>query len=1355
MKKHLISSIFLMLVSFSPFWSGTARAQDLSEEGQTLQDYLDTLPYGIDDYASGASPGCIGDADIYAEFFNAYTEALQVAGASTSTAEDEEKALEALEAAKAKADAAIVPIKDGLYYVVTANSAFNGKDTMAWFAPATAYQPGWKKKTSSMLFMWRIKNLEGGGYSMQNLATGQYINHNAVIDGADQPLLLSDSLETAQSIDLIKPNGQFNIHSLGANYVYNIQGHYNGNGVAGPIASWSTKDADSEGAWKVIPVPESDLLTAQATEYRDKLNAAVINFLKDYPIGTDPGCYSEEGFDTYYAAYQEAFTTSNSSASEEECKAAIEKYNTAKAAFLKAIIPITDGYYAIMDRSVAESLENPGLAWSVNGTSSYPYAFKWDSENPRFIWYIKCLDGGGYSIQNYVTKEYVGSTDLFKSGASISLTKEQKTMQLFTNVGHCAFIMSNAITDAGGFQYNMVEDTYITIHTSGTEVYLFKYSDDEVAAIMENYGQKLLNDTLKNLIAEASPRTIINGVDTVYTIDYDSPVVTNKSQLFMTCQSTEVEDLDALIDGDLTTYAVSAWNEGVVDGTWAEDYHALRIDAGEGKTLPENLVLRWIARRNEQTDYPNLERPTDVRLYASNDLENWDLIEEIAGIPTDADKAEYVSPNIVLGKPYRYLNMKVIDTNNHSHYYGNYVTFNMAEFNAYPVTVNTDTVYATDFNSPIATDRSQLFMTCQSTEVENLEVLIDGDLTTYAVSAWNEGVVEGTWAEDYHALRIDAGDGATLPERLVLRWVARHNSQNDYPNIERPTDVRLYASNDLTNWDFIEELADIPTDADEAEYTSPTIKLGKPYRYLNMKVIDTNNHSHYYGNYVTFNMAEFNAYPVKGTSLEDLGVGESLDNLRTAIATAQQKLDAGNVTSQDIAEFRSVYNEFLLNWKDTTNLYNIYKAAVALMPSIDVGSDMFCYPQDKVTAFENAINDVEAARPFTEIDQRQVARLDTMLTRAYNNLLRSMIGPNPNVWYSVYSMDEATTDAEGNTLKGKVIWMGGNSSSDGIGCSGNLETYMLDDPRRAWKFEPTTTPNVYNMICAANGWPINRGPVRLVGLGEGQFAIYTGTNFDMLYLNEPDLLPGVPFRAGAVPAKDGKGAWAMEEAPANLSYTMRLKQGSVTAMVFPFDTYSVPAGVNGEPVNAYSVCGYEVSGDGKTVTGINLSEWTEEGIKAGTPFVVVVDGSQPYKKDSTVTVDFFVKVGGTVSQALSPQNGLFGTFEGLALQKDMISFRKDSAYVEPANFLISNQSAYLNINAVTNTAAKVAKTVPVNGMLTAPTIVGITSITGNDRIVSVYTTDGVLVRKNVDVSKAVKGLKKGIYIIGTKKVLVK
>ena len=43
----------------------------------------------------------------------------------------------------------------------------------------------------------------------------------------------------------------------------------------------------------------------------------------------------------------------------------------------------------------------------------------------------------------------------------------------------------------------------------------------------------------------------------------------------------------------------------------------------------------------------------------------------------------------------------------------------------------------------------------------------------------------------------------------------------------------------------------------------------------------------------------------------------------------------------------------------------------------------------------------------------------------------------------------------------------------------------------------------------------------------------------------------------------------------------------------------------------------------------------------------------------------------------------------------------------------------------------------------------------DESVVNVYTLDGVQLRHNVDADKATEGLAKGVYVVGTKKVVVR
>ena len=58
-------------------------------------------------------------------------------------------------------------------------------------------------------------------------------------------------------------------------------------------------------------------------------------------------------------------------------------------------------------------------------------------------------------------------------------------------------------------------------------------------------------------------------------------------------------------------------------------------------------------------------------------------------------------------------------------------------------------------------------------------------------------------------------------------------------------------------------------------------------------------------------------------------------------------------------------------------------------------------------------------------------------------------------------------------------------------------------------------------------------------------------------------------------------------------------------------------------------------------------------------------------------------------------------------------------------------------------------------LLTTERALGIKQVTGNSALVNVYTVDGKLLKRNVKAADVLKNLKKGIYIIGKKKVSVK
>lgn len=1185
----------LALLLAMPMTWALASPPDDEPTQPTLQELLDSYTFGPDDYSWGPGPGVISDSTTYADWYNLYSSALQMSSSTTATDEEKAAMVVKLQAMKQKVDAAIKPVTDGVYYIITTYSAFNGKDTMAWFAPREHNFPGWKKlDKNSLKFMWRITKLEDGNYSMQNLATLQYVFHNTTIDGQETNMYMTDDMEYEQVLENIKPNGQFLIHCKGAKWTYNIQKHNSGNATEGPIGNWLDKNLNGEGTWRLQPVTESELAAASATQYHQMLEARVNSFNADsYTLGTDPGNYSQEAMDAVKAeitADTTLLANTESPATEEQCKTAYEKLNTAIAALKASIVPITDGYYSISTVTYQQAMEgNEGLALTVDGDADWLYNFTWQTKNPAFIWKVTPLGNNRYTVQNFVSKKYFNSTDLVATGASINLTKTPTVSQIITSHPGATFSFSN--TDVYNLNFGYYADNDLVYLAKGgyRSFYLHKYTDDEANQLAVSYPQKLRNDTLSSLINTAITYT---GLDSIYTIDLTSPIVTDASQFYSNNQSQE-GSLAAMIDGDFGTFFITNWGTNSVTREAAPHY--LRVDAGEGKTLPTSFGMHWHTRGST---WANMYRPIDVTYSVSDDAENW----------------------------------------------------------------------------------------------------------------------------------VDVGSD------------------------KNPS-------------------AGFPVVAEEPEFTSSKpIHTAKPYRYFKLTVNKTNTGANGPDGYPYFTFAEFNIYPMKGTAMDvDPDFKTALENLRTAVSSAQSVLSAGTTTSADIKALQDAYTAFLLQYKDTSDLFAIYKKSTGATDNIEIGEDMFSYPEDKVSEFEEAWNEVDAARPFSSIEkQSEVARLDTLLTRAYTALQNSMVGPDPDVWYNILSADTADVDFQGNTLQGQVCWVGGLSSVDGF-ATGDHYIQRATDLRTSWRFEPTSTPNVYYMINCASGWPINRGPVLLKPLGEGQCAIYTGTNLDgyfyiMVKNHQTDNpFPGNPAKPGT-PDKYNSGAWTLSPTPSDYTHTLAMSKGSNVIVCLPFDTYDMPTSLtDGETVTAYEICGYEVAEDGKTVTHINLTEMAgdekyAEGIPAGTPFVLSYGDT--YDSEVTVTADLKAKVGGNVSRTLSTQNGLYGTFSNVNMTPGMIYLSMDSAYVEKEvagkdPTVVKPTFGYININAVKNNPeASVDKQIPVAG--TIELAVGINSaVSKKAEKVDVYTADGVLLKKGVKAADAEKNLGKGIYIIGKDKKLVK
>ena len=137
-------------------------------------------------------------------------------------------------------------------------------------------------------------------------------------------------------------------------------------------------------------------------------------------------------------------------------------------------------------------------------------------------------------------------------------------------------------------------------------------------------------------------------------------------------------------------------------------------------------------------------------------------------------------------------------------------------------------------------------------------------------------------------------------------------------------------------------------------------------------------------------------------------------------------------------------------------------------------------------------------------------------------------------------------------------------------------------------------------------------------------------------------------------------------------------------------------------------------------------------------------------------VDFSPEINSTVSRETTPVNGLTGTFSRIEFAEPVIVFSKDSAIVRKTGSTRSPQQAYLDMSKIVNDNTVTPDIiVPVSGFMENTVGIQNASVSKDKALVNVYTSDGVLIRKDVKRSDALKGLTKGVYIVGGEKKAVK
>lgn len=408
-----------------------------------------------------------------------------------------------------------------------------------------------------------------------------------------------------------------------------------------------------------------------------------------YETGINPGEYSEEALAALSEAYDAAngdVTEANAEALADALKEAWEKFQASFVSF-KAGYYIFTSYRDPEGGALYENFDNidgddgwyadrtkNGLkwCWSSSNEGDANHTFRYDGTLEGDDWYKQAglkymvwqvIDSpvkNRYYFKNYVTGRYIHVIKTNNTQVpSVSEEELDKELDLYTMEpnpnapGFWTFFNDNNWVNPETSEVSGIHaagDYANTVawgkSTEGSSWTIRTVTEEDLVKIEELSKQPELNAALEKLVAEAekvkndniNEEMALDGTHVDYAtseamqqwldISKVDGLVTSKDQIASNASdSEEGKDLGVLVDGDVTNLWHSSWHTGdspkETDPESGEEIwslHNLQLD------LLKNVDAVTVKMASRNNQYQGM--PKSIKVYGSNDGENWTLIND-------------------------------------------------------------------------------------------------------------------------------------------------------------------------------------------------------------------------------------------------------------------------------------------------------------------------------------------------------------------------------------------------------------------------------------------------------------------------------------------------------------------------------------------------------------------------------------------------------------------------------------------------------------------------------------------------------------------------------------------------------
>ena len=481
----------------------------------------------------------------------------------------------------------------------------------------------------------------------------------------------------------------------------------------------------SNSIWSIVEVVwgEIDPYDAVKTELEDVYNEYQ-EYLDQMPVGNEPGQYDAEAVAAFVAAMAAAESIDDPDNTHEytveELRKMIDDIKSTYEAALASQVKYTfaSGYYFIRngfmengeskwyetvtvvnEANEEEEITIPAFKYmsaTLSGTTIMGTWGNMDMEDVTTtapaLWKITAEEGGVYDIVNLLTG---GRFNKIETSKNVTLDPESENRMAIDYAGNTDDVIYVDIRVS-----TQAPNDYFYLHTGGhgggsgksgnlvgwssgktdtgygaTEWTLIPVDEDIALKIIEDFAPYQNHDKLvedyKLMISDAKAKIEI-AKDIVVNLDNENPLITTVEQLSSPYTEASEGSIDALIDGNASTFWHSAWSDGSVAG----GTHYLQVE------MPDMAVTNaafTYTRRAVDNDHL-----TEVGVFGTNDAEaEKDACEElgVVSLPFD-NNSETLTSGVFPTKGFKYLR-----------FYGNTMYpntrgyFHMAEFQLYPAEV--------------------------------------------------------------------------------------------------------------------------------------------------------------------------------------------------------------------------------------------------------------------------------------------------------------------------------------------------------------------------------------------------------------------------------------------------------------------------------------------------------------------------------------------------------------------------------------------------------------------------------------------------------------------------------------------